>query len=191
MRVRVKICGLTRLEDGRAAVDAGVLGFAFHPRSPRHLGLTQAECLIAAVPPLVSVVVLFAEAGTGTVRTSCAALPLDQLQFYGFKTAAYCRQFGRHWYKAVPMRGLGDAQVVADWLTVYPGSSFLYNASGKSRSGGGSVAFDWCELPAHPVPHPCRHPEPRQHRRRHPCLPSFCCGRIQRHGKRALHKVLC
>ena len=155
MRVRVKICGLTRLEDVQAAVDAGAdaLGFVFHPRSPRHLELAQAERLIAAVPPLVSVVGLFADADADTVRATCAALPLDQLQFHGFETAAYCRQFGRRWYKAVPMRDLDDAQAVTDWLAAYPDSSgFLYDTYGKSQSGGSGTAFDWGKLPAHCAP---------------------------------------
>lgn len=155
MRVRVKICGLTRLEDVQAAVAAGAdaLGFVFHPRSPRHLELARAERLMAAVPPLITVVGLFADADADTVRATCAALPLDQLQFHGFESAAYCRQFGRRWYKAVPMRDLDDAQAVADWLAAYPDSSgFLYDAYGKTQSGGSGSAFDYGKLPAHSAP---------------------------------------
>ncbi|MDO4642272.1 MAG: phosphoribosylanthranilate isomerase [Cardiobacteriaceae bacterium] len=150
MRVRVKICGLTRVEDVQAAVDAGAdaLGFVFHPPSPRHLSLTQAETLLAVVPPFVSTVALFADADAATVRQTLANLPLEQLQFHGAEIAAFCRQFGHRWFKAVPMRDLSNQESSARYIAAYPDSSaFLFDAFGRTQSGGSGKTFDWAQLP--------------------------------------------
>ena len=64
MHTRIKICGLTRPDDVKAAIDCGAdaLGFVFYERSPRHVSLAQAERLLALLPPLVSAVGLFVDA---------------------------------------------------------------------------------------------------------------------------------
>lgn len=150
MHTRIKICGLTRADDVKAAVDCGAdaLGFVFFERSPRHVTLAQAEKLLALVPPLVSAVGLFVDAPAAVVRETLAALPLDQLQFHGSEAADYCRQFGRRWFKAVPMHDLPDAARAAAWLAQYPDSSaFLFDAFGKAQMGGSGEAFDWSRLP--------------------------------------------
>ena len=150
MPTRIKICGLTRADDVQAAIDCGAdaLGFVFYDRSPRHVTLAQAERLLARVPPLVSAVGLFVDAPAAVVREALAALPLDQLQFHGAESADYCRQFGRRWFKAVPMRDLPSAEAAAAWLAAYPDSSaFLFDAFGKAQMGGSGEVFDWSRLP--------------------------------------------
>ena len=100
------------------------------------------------VPPLVSAVGLFVDAPAGSVRATLAAVPLDQLQFHGAESADYCRQFGRRWFKAVPMRDLPSAEAAAAWLAAYPDSSaFLFDAFGKAQMGGSGEVFDWSCLP--------------------------------------------
>lgn len=150
MPTRIKICGLTRADDVQAAIDCGAdaLGFVFYDRSPRHVTLAQAEKLLVRVPPLVSAVGLFVDAPADTVRATLAAVPLDQLQFHGAESADYCRQFGRRWFKAVPMRDLPSAKAAAAWLAAYPDSSaFLFDAFGQAQMGGSGEAFDWSRLP--------------------------------------------
>ena len=150
MLTRIKICGLTRADDVQAAIDCGAdaLGFVFYDRSPRHVTLAQAEKLLVRVPPLVSAVGLFVDAPADTVRATLAAVPLDQLQFHGAESADYCRQFGRRWFKAVPMRDLPSAEAAAAWLAAYPDSSaFLFDAFGKAQMGGSGEVFDWSRLP--------------------------------------------
>ena len=150
MHTRIKICGLTRADDVKAAIDCGAdaLGFVFFERSPRHVTLAQAERLLALLPPLVSAVGLFVDAPAAVVRETLAVLPLDQLQFHGVETADYCRQFGRRWFKAVPMRDLPDAASAAAWLAAYPDSSaFLFDAFGRAQMGGSGEVFDWSCLP--------------------------------------------
>ena len=63
MRTRIKICGITRVEDARTAVELGAdaIGLVFYAPSPRNLNLEQARAIIAAVPPLINVVGLFVD----------------------------------------------------------------------------------------------------------------------------------
>jgi len=59
--VFVKICGITRLEDAEAAIDAGAdaVGFVFWPKSPRFVDPFRARAIVAALPPFVTAVGLF------------------------------------------------------------------------------------------------------------------------------------
>ncbi len=89
-RTRIKICGLTRVEDIAAAVAAGVdaLGFVFYPPSPRYVRPERAAELIAAVPPYVTTVGLFVNAGLTELLDVCRVAPLGLLQFHGDESAA-------------------------------------------------------------------------------------------------------
>jgi len=106
MPPRIKICGLTRVEDLELAVQAGAdaLGLVFYPPSPRCVDLPTATCLARAAPPLVSVVGLFVNAAPAVVRATLAAVPIHLLQFHGDEDEAYCRQFDRPYIKAARVR---------------------------------------------------------------------------------------
>ena len=90
-RTRIKICGLTRTEDVRAAVAAGAdaLGFVFYPASARCVTAAQAAALIAAVPPFVSTVGLFVNASMDEVAAVARVAPLSLLQFHGDESVAH------------------------------------------------------------------------------------------------------
>ena len=82
-RTRVKICGITRTEDGVAAAQLGAdaIGLVFHPPSPRFVTPDMARRIVAALPPFVAAVGLFANAETATVRAVLDRVPLHLLQF--------------------------------------------------------------------------------------------------------------
>lgn len=148
--MRVKICGLTRTEDVQAAVAAGAdaLGFVFYPGSKRAVSAAQAAALVATVPAFVSVVGLFVDADSDSVRQVLAQVPLDQLQFHGHEDAAFCRQFGRRYLKAVPMRDLPDRAAVAAYMAAFPdAAAFLCDTFGREQTGGSGERFDWHKLP--------------------------------------------
>lgn len=151
MQVRIKICGLTAVEDIHAAVAAGAdaLGFVFYAPSKRAVSIAQAQELIAAVPALVTTVGLFVDARPEEVQAVLQRVPLDQLQFHGREDAAYCRQFGRRYLKAVPMREMADARVVQDYMHQYHDcAGFLCDTFGGGQQGGSGERFDWSRLPA-------------------------------------------
>src|SRR5947209_7122359 len=106
MSVRVKICGLTGLDDALAAVDAGAdaLGFMFYEPSPRYVTGQVAAEIIRALPPLVAKVGVFANASSETIHRAIDRCALDTLQFHGDESPAFCRQFGLKVIKAFRLR---------------------------------------------------------------------------------------
>ena len=103
MRTRVKICGITRVEDALAAVSHGcdAIGLVFYENSPRHVVPERAAEIVAALPPFVSAVGLFVDAPSTRVESVMRQVRLDLLQFHGDESPAYCRQFATPYLKAV------------------------------------------------------------------------------------------
>lgn len=143
MRTRIKICGITRLEDLQASVAAGAdaLGFVFHVASPRALTVDWARLLALAVPPFVSRVALFMDADPGLIREVLAKVPVDLLQFHGSEPAAECESHGRPYIKAIPMGGGSDAAAYA--AEHRNASGFLLDAHMPGAPGGTGQTFDW------------------------------------------------
>lgn len=145
--VRVKICGITRVEDALAAAAAGAdaIGLVFYADSPRAVGVEQARAIIAALPPFVTTVGLFVDAGRDELAHILASVPLDLLQFHGDESAEQCEGFGRPYIKALRVRAGDDIVArVAD----YPGAQgILLDAYVEGVPGGTGEAFDWSLIP--------------------------------------------
>ena len=147
MKSRIKICGLTRLEDLHAAVKAGAdaIGLVFYAPSPRYVDLKTAAELARAVPPFVTIVGLFVNADPAQVRETLAAVPIHLLQFHGDEDENYCRQFDRPYLKAARVKpGMDLLQYVADFPSA---QAILLDAFVDGYGGGGKV-FDWTLIPA-------------------------------------------
>jgi phosphoribosylanthranilate isomerase len=84
-RVRIKICGVTRPDDVRAAADAGAdaIGFNFYLRSSRYVDPQTAGDLVRATPPFVEPVGVFVEATAADMRATAARLGLRAVQWHG------------------------------------------------------------------------------------------------------------
>ena len=150
-RTRVKVCGLTRLEDVAAAAAAGAdaLGFVFVPASKRALNLETAAPLFAAVPPFVQTVALFLDAPEATVRELIDALSPDLLQFHGRESGAYCRQFARPYIKALGADVLADSQEFVRVMADHPTArGFLLDSHASGALGGTGQSFDWSRWPS-------------------------------------------
>ncbi len=148
MRTRVKICGITRVEDGVAAAQAGAdaIGLVFYPPSPRYVELSRAQEICRALPPFVSVVALLVNASRAQVETVLQAVPVDLLQFHGSEQAAGCSGFGRPYIKAIGMQPGLDLEAV---MQSHPeASGFLLDTWQPDTHGGGGIAFDWSQVPA-------------------------------------------
>ncbi|MFQ5642949.1 MAG: phosphoribosylanthranilate isomerase [Thiogranum sp.] len=148
MRTRVKICGITRAEDGVAAAQAGAdaIGLVFYAQSPRYVELPRAREICRALPPFVSVVALFVNAPREQVEAVLQAVPVDVLQFHGSENADRCAGFGRPYIKAIGMQpGLDPEQT----MQLHPDAcGFLLDTWQPDTHGGGGVAFDWAQVPA-------------------------------------------
>lgn len=148
MAVRVKICGITRIDDLQAACDAGAdaLGFVFHAKSPRNLEIEQAAALMEALPPFVQSVGLFVDAGTEFVGQVLKRTPLDLLQFHGEESPEFCRSFARPYLKAVRVRqGVDLVKYAADYEDA---RALLLDAYVPGVPGGTGERFDWTLIPA-------------------------------------------
>lgn len=147
MHPRIKICGLTRADDVRAAIDAGAdaIGLVFYPPSPRFVSLERAEELARLVPPFVTTVGLFVNADPQTVRATLAAVPLHLLQFHGDEDEDYCRQFDRPYVKAARMRPGFD---LLQYAIAFPSAQAVLVDAFVDGYGGGGKTFDWNLIPS-------------------------------------------
>lgn len=152
MKTRIKICGITRCEDGLAAAELGAdaIGLVFYPKSPRFVQPEQAAAIAEVLPPFVDVVGLFVNATPEFVREMLAMVPINILQFHGDETETFCRQFDRPYMKAARVRPELDlVQYAASFSSA---QALLLDAFVEGYGGAGHV-FDWRLIPAH-LPRP-------------------------------------
>ena len=147
MRVRIKICGITRTGDAAAAARLGVdaVGLVFYPKSPRHVSVEQAREIVAGLPAFVTVTALFLDPGREAVQQVLDKVRVELLQFHGVEPAEFCRSFGRPYIKAVPMGSQAD-------LTEYAqrhaqAAALLLDSHAAGQKGGTGVSFDWSAVP--------------------------------------------
>src|SRR4051812_11575865 len=100
--VLVKICGITRLEDARAAIDAGAgaIGFIFWTGSPRFIDPFPARATAAALPPFVSTVGVFVDQDPAHVSGVASLVRLSAVQLHGSEPPAYAESLARPIIKA-------------------------------------------------------------------------------------------
>lgn len=145
--VRIKICGITNVDDAAAVVDAGAhaLGLVFYEKSPRAVEIQQARAIAYAAGPFIGVTGLFVDASVQLVESVIARVPLQILQFHGDESADYCEAFKRPYIKAIRMRPELD---VAAAMAAHPNASgFLLDAYRPGTPGGTGETFDWDRVP--------------------------------------------
>ncbi|AQZ95926.1 phosphoribosylanthranilate isomerase [Halopseudomonas phragmitis] len=148
MATRVKICGITRVEDARAAAAAGAdaIGLVFYAPSPRAVEPARAAEIVRALPPFVTTVGLFVDAPAEQVRAVLEQVPLDVLQFHGDEPEPYCLQFGRPYLKAIRVRAGDDLNALAgQWPSA---SGILLDSFKPGVPGGTGLTFDWSMIPS-------------------------------------------
>ncbi|OQY20555.1 MAG: N-(5'-phosphoribosyl)anthranilate isomerase [Desulfobacteraceae bacterium 4572_35.1] len=140
-RVRVKVCGITTLEDALQAIAAGAdaLGFVFYPKSPRYIEVEAAQRIIAQLPPFVAIVGLFVNADPAIIKTTIAECNLDVVQLHGDETPAQCEYAGVKVIKALRVRSSECLQNVDD----YPVAALLIDAWSEDAYGGTGQLGRW------------------------------------------------
>ncbi len=144
---RVKICGITRVEDALAAAHAGAdaIGLVLVPASPRRVSAQQAAAIAAALPPFVCSVALFVDPTAEEVNAVLATFRPDLLQFHGDEPPAFCAAFGLPYLKAVRVRPQMD---LLQYATMYAGArGLLLDAYHPDSHGGTGQRFDWNLIP--------------------------------------------
>ncbi len=139
--VKVKICGITSLDDAlhAAVCGADALGFVFYEKSPRCLTPEQARSIIAALPPFVSAVGLFVNEDAARIREIASYCGLDTLQLHGDEGPADCL-FPP--YRVIKALRVKDEASLAD-LDGWPVPALLLDAWRPDSYGGTGHAFDW------------------------------------------------
>lgn len=140
--VKVKICGITNLEDALAAVISGcdALGFVFYRRSPRYITPLRAARIIRLLPKKVMKVGVFVDAPAGSIKSIARKCGLDMLQLHGRETPAFCKKFkDRRVIKAFRVKGIVDPEEVLGYDTF----AYLFDTYSKSAAGGTGRTFDW------------------------------------------------
>jgi len=141
MPVKVKICGITNVRDGTAAVEAGAdaLGFIFCEQSPRRISLETAAGIIRELPSFVVKVGVFVNAREEIVSRAIAECGLNLLQFHGEETPEYCLRFGLMSMKAFRISDAASLQRLADYKT----DAWLLDSYSPGKAGGTGERFNW------------------------------------------------
>jgi len=147
MRTRVKICGITRPADARAAAAAGAdaIGLVFYPPSPRYLSLARAREIRDAVPPFVQAVALFVNADAASVAQVIGHVHPAMLQFHGEESPEFCGQFGLPYIKACRVAQGVD---LLEYLRPFAAASGWLLDAHVQEYGGVGASFDWTLVPS-------------------------------------------
>lgn len=139
---RVKICGVTRVEDGALAAElsAAAIGFIFWPGSPRFIDPWRARAIVAALPPDVGTIGVFVDQPLDHVAEVAGLLALSAIQLHGSEAVEVFGRAGRRIIKSVPVRAGFDPASVA---SLPPAVTVLLDAHDPVRHGGTGQAVDW------------------------------------------------
>jgi phosphoribosylanthranilate isomerase len=139
--VKVKICGITSVADGEAAVQAGAdaLGLMFFPASPRFISLEKARDISRGLPPYVMRTGVFADPDPSEVFAAIQLCQLNLLQFHGAETPEFCLQFGVMSMKAFRIQK-ADSLLP---MSAYHTDAFLLDSHVAGQQGGTGTTFNW------------------------------------------------
>lgn len=136
---RVKICGITELEDARdaALLGAAAIGLNFFPNSPRYIEPARAAKIVEKLPPFVTVVGVFVNhPDPQSLEDFAVSIGLHAVQLHGNETPDYCSMIQR--VKVIKTFRV-DSGFRVDALRAYGSGTFLLDGS----SPGMGKTFDW------------------------------------------------
>src|SRR5580698_9184169 len=141
MSTIVKICGITSIADGLAAVDAGAdaIGLMFHEASPRHVTIAAAAEIARQLPPYIIKVGVFVDPPEELVLRAIGECGLNLVQFHGQETPEFCLQFPVMTIKAFRIKDADSLKSLPD----YPTDAWLLDAYVKDKLGGTGAQFNW------------------------------------------------
>jgi phosphoribosylanthranilate isomerase len=139
--IKIKICGITNLEDALAAADFGAdaLGFNFYKKSPRCIDPEKATEIIAQLPPFIMPVAIFVNEREDRIREIQARTCIQTVQFHGDESPEFCQRFGRRIIKAFQVKDKESLKAMAHYRV----GAFLLDSYREGMRGGTGVAFDW------------------------------------------------
>lgn len=138
---RVKICGITSVQDAAAAVDAGAdaLGFVFVPGTPRVISPEVAEQIAAGLPPFVTTVGVFVDQPLEEILSVIIRCRLQAVQLHGNEPETFSRRIPVKVIKAIRVRDAADLRGIG----TYPAHAFLLDAFVEGQPGGTGTTISW------------------------------------------------
>jgi len=145
MSIKIKICGITNLEDAKVAVEAGAdaLGFVFYVKSPRSIEPAVAKRIIAQLPPFVLPVGVFVNHDRETIRNVHDECGLAFAQLHGDETPSFCESLGRPVLRALRLRDRGSLLALAEYKGRMGVRGFVVDAFSSKAYGGTGQTVDW------------------------------------------------
>ncbi len=147
MSHRVKICGITNVDDALSSVALGAdaLGFVFYKKSPRYINPEKANEIVAKLPPFVTPVALFVDASDDEITTLIKGSSRWVIQFHGNESEQDCLKFDRPYIKALRVK---NEEYLLSELSKYPSASaLLLDAYKEGVPGGTGEIFNWDIIP--------------------------------------------
>lgn len=147
VRTRIKICGITNLDDAKLAIEAGAdaIGLVFYEKSPRYVAINTADHIIRNSDPFINFVGLFVDADESYIKKVVDRVAIDTLQFHGQESELACALYNRPYIKAIRM---SENINLSEQCEKYSSASaLLLDTYVKGLPGGTGKSFDWNLIP--------------------------------------------
>lgn len=138
---KIKICGITNLNDAFLALDLGAdaLGFVFYRHSKRYISSEDAYGIISELPPFVKTVGVFVNQSVEELKSMKREIGFDLFQLHGDEEPDYCRELGNSVIKAMRVKD----NINQDDIDSFPVQAFLFDAYSTGDFGGTGTSFNW------------------------------------------------
>ncbi len=139
--IKIKICGITNLDDAFAAEEFGAdaIGFNFYKKSPRYIAPEKAAEIISQLPPFILPVGIFVNEREEKVRDILSKTCIQAVQFHGDETPEFCQRFGSHVIKAFQVKDKKSLEQMSHYRV----SAYLLDSYRDGVRGGTGTTFDW------------------------------------------------
>ncbi len=143
--VKVKVCGITNIEDALKAVYYGAyaLGFVFYKKSPRYVSPSRARKIIEALPPFITPVGVFVNQKERAVMDVCRFTRIKTVQFHGDEKPVYCKRFKD--FKIIKAFRVGTV-FFPEMVNKYKVDSYLFDTYQEDVHGGTGKKFNWDKI---------------------------------------------
>lgn len=143
--MRVKICGITNIEDALVAAEYGAdaLGFILYPKSKRYMEPEKISEIIKQLPAFILKVGVFVDETIGNVNRYSKTAGLNAVQLHGNESYDFIKEINLPVAKAISVTG----DFKYSELDKYPGCTFLLDAFHPELKGGTGLKFDWNSIP--------------------------------------------
>ena len=146
-RTRIKICGITNLQDAKVAIDEGVdaIGLVFCENSPRYINISRAKEIVENTTPFVNCVGLFVDAEKEYINNVLKEVALDTLQFHGQESEQACALYNKPYIKVIRMNENINLSEEAE--KYFSAHALLLDTYIEGLPGGTGIVFDWDLIP--------------------------------------------